>query len=169
MKTGAHTNNDAIERLIYYMYTSAYYDSGDTCMVFDYNIESIINSFVMVQNHFGKADRKRIQHIVIGFSKSEFITDYEACMMGMSALQYIGSRFQCCFVVHHGSINEPDYIHIHIAVNPVSWMDGNRYYECNQNLIELKEVLDKQTGEMYQWHYKMDASDSYETEQDELE
>ena len=48
-------------------------------------------------------------------------------------------------------------------------MDGNRYYECNQNLIELKEVLDKQTGEMYQWHYKMDASDSYETEQDELE
>lgn len=169
MKTGAHTNNDAIERLIYYMYSSAYNCGGESYMVFNYHLPSIINSFKLVQNHFDKEDRKRIQHIIIGFSKKEFVSEYEACIIGMNALQYIGSRFQCCFVVHHGSINDPDYIHIHIAVNPVSWVDGNRYYECNQNLIDLKEVLDKQTGGMYQWHYKMEASDSYETEQDELE
>ena len=49
---------------------------------------------------------------------------------------------------------------VHIPKNDISSLKKQKLWLM---------VLDKQTGEMYQWHYKMDASDSYETEQDELE
>lgn len=162
MKTGGYKNEDAIDNLIHYMYSSHYFCRGDAYMVFNSSPDYIIQGFKMIQEHFRETDKKRVQHIIIGFSKIEEIKEGMAWCIAESAITYIGNRFQCCYAIHHGSKDDPDYIHIHLAINPVSWLDGNRYYENDQNLYDLKSALNYYTLGMYQWNIVRDPSTSWE-------
>lgn len=151
MTTGAHKNEEAICNLINYMYSSSHLVCGSPYMVFHSDRKSIINSFKLVQEHFGGLDKKRIQHLIIGFEKHEKVADGMAWDIAEAAIMFLGNRFQCCYAVHHGSFEDSNYVHIHLAVNTVSWLDGNRYYENDQNLYDLMGVLNHHTSGMYQW------------------
>ena len=164
MTTGAHKNEEAIGNLIDYMYSSSHLVYGSPFMVFSYNQKSIINSFKLVQEHFDGLDKKRIQHIIIGFDNHEKVADGMAWDIAEAATMFLGNRFQCCYAVHHGSSEDPNYVHIHLAVNPVSWLDGNRYYENDQNLYDLKGVLNHHTSGMYQWLTKRKESSPWSIE-----
>lgn len=148
---GEHKNEDAIDRLIYYMFSSPFAVRTGTNRVLGCDVESIVNSYKLVQMHHAKTDGKQIQHIIIGTSEAENIMDGMAWVIALAASDYIGSRFQCCYAVHHGSYDNPNYVHIHLAVNTVSWLDGNRYHEKRQNEYDLKNYLNSYTQEMYRW------------------
>lgn len=137
MKKGEHRNPDAIYNLIHYMFSSPFIVRGGTSVVFANDLESIADSFNLVQMHYGKSDRKRIHYIVIGFNVNEGISDGMAWDTAMAATAYLQHRVQCCYAVHHGSRKNQKYIHIHLAVNTISWADGNGFYEQNQNLYDL--------------------------------
>lgn len=151
MKKGEYRNPDAIYNVIHYMFKSPFIVRGGTGMVFANNLESIVDSFNLVQVHYGKSDRKRIHHIVIGFNETEGISDGMAWDIAIAATAYLQQRVQCCYAVHHGSVEQPKYIHIHLAVNTISWVDGNGFYDQDQNLYDLKSFLNSYTQGMYQW------------------
>lgn len=162
MKTGEHKNADAIDKVIQYIFSSPYYAYGGKNRVFGCNVKAIIDSFKLVQAHYDKTDGKQIQHMIIGFNKHEGIGTGMAYNIALAAAQYIGNRFQCCYVVHKGSGDNPNYVHIHLAINTVSWIDGKRYYENNQNLYDLAACLNSSTNEMYYWSVRTDSSCSWE-------
>lgn len=162
MKTGEHRNTDAIDKVIHYIFSSSFYAYGGVNRVFGINEQAIVDSFKVIQEHFDKTDGKHIQHIIIGFDKKEGIGIGMAYNIAIAAAQYIGNRFQCCYAVHKGSSDNPNYVHIHLAINTVSWLDGNRYYETNQNLYDLAGYLNNSTGDMYYWKVRTDPSCSWE-------
>ena len=162
MKTGEHRNIDAIDNVIHYIFSSSFYTYGGTNRVFGLNEQDIIDSFKLVQGHYNKTDGKKIQHTIIGFDKFEGIGIGMAYNIAINAAEYIGNRFQCCYAVHSGSHDKPNYIHIHLAINTISWFDGNRYYENNQNLYDLAGHLNSSTNRMYYWGLEKDPSSSWE-------
>lgn len=164
-KIGEHKNSDAIDKLIHYLFSSPFRVRCGTHMVFGSNESAVINSFKLVQIHHGNTpEKKQIQHVIIGFANHESISDGMAWNIALGAMEYIGQRFQCCFAVHHGSIEQPDYVHIHIAINIISWLDGNRYYENDQNLYNLSGFLNDFTQGMYKWRVGQEQSEPWMAE-----
>lgn len=162
MKIGGHRNPDAIDNVIRYIFSSPFYVYGGVNRVFGLSEQIVIDGFKLVQEHYDKTDGKQIQHVIIGLDKREGVGTGMAYNMAIAAAGYIGKRFQCCYAVHNGSYDDPDYIHIHLAINTVSWLDGNRYYENNQNLYDLAGFLNSSTNGMYLWQVRTDLSSSWE-------
>lgn len=130
-------------------------------MTFSNKISSIVNSFQLVQNHYGIPSGRRVQHIIIGFADRDGVTQNGLDVIARQAAWFIGQRFQCCYGIHQGSENHRCYDHIHLAVNTVSYVDGKRYYETMQNLFELKEFLSQTTMGKFSWNVYMKESSPY--------
>lgn len=154
-------NPGAIDYLIHYIYDSQYDIGWNAYMVMSVRPESIINSFKLVQNFYNKTDKKRVQHIIIGFHDRDGETANGLFFIAEEAARFISRRFQCCYGIHHSSDHHSGYRHIHLAINPVSWVDGKRFYETYQNLYELQEHLDTVTDGKFCWSVRMKASELY--------
>lgn len=162
LKTGQHLNEDAIGRLLNYMVSSPYIISSGSRRVLSYNLQTVIDSFKVVQDKFDKTDGKRIHHIIIGFHEKDLVANGIATQIAEDVVSYLEKRFQCCYVVHHGSSDNPNYIHIHLAVNTISWLDGRRMSEELETLYNLAAYLRQSTGEYYT--VQTQASTEYDPE-----
>ena len=65
-KVGAHRNEDALSRVVYYMMTSNYFKTGNCRGVWEYSPLGIVNGFEFVKEMYGKSDGKQVSHLVIG-------------------------------------------------------------------------------------------------------
>ena len=140
-KVGAHRNGDALSRVVYYMMTSNYFKAGNCRGVWEYSPSGIVNGFEFVKEMYGKSDGKQVSHLVIG-TKREGLIEKELIGAGESALDYLyGDGFQCCYVFHRGSDEDPGYLHLHMAVNTVNFQDGRRFYETYNAVTGLRNYL----------------------------
>ena len=87
-KVGAHRNEDALSRVVYYMMTSNYFKTGNCRGVWEYSPLGIVNGFEFVKEMYGKSDGKQVSHLVIG-TKREGLIEEELIEAGEEALDYL--------------------------------------------------------------------------------
>lgn len=144
-----YLNEYAVYNVIYYIIGSPYLIySGYMALPYPYtsrNIEETAlvmkNAFECVRHVYNKDSEKKrlLEHVVIGFEPGECITTFDAEDIAWKIAGFIGQRFQTVYGVHKGSHNNTDYMHIHMAVNRISYVDGKRFYETKGEMAEILE------------------------------
>lgn len=161
-KLGEHRNEDAVTFLINYMASSPYARSAGGRGITSVNPKQVIEDFLFVKNAYDKNGRKRITHIIIGTYERERMIEPELYGIAVFASEYLFLRgFQSFYVIHNGSYEKPGYLHLHLAVNTINYIDGTRYYETYGNASDLKNVLIK-TFNQYSWDLINDNSQNWE-------
>lgn len=102
------------------------------------NIKKAARQFIQIQKIAGKASRKRIRHIFI--SLPGYVDDANvAKIIAEEVAGFIFEKYQVVYAVHEKEGN----LHIHFAVNPVSYVD---YYKWHMSCKEFQEWKEKVTG-----------------------
>ena len=149
-KLGEHKNEDAVIRLTYYMASSKYLGNYGGRGIMALNEAAIIDSFNWVKMMYDKNDRKLVNHFIIG-SQNEGITPAQLYYIAEVASQYFYEQgYQNFYVIHKGSQENPKYYHIHLAVNTVNFLTGNRLYENYGVVSGLRKALETEYPE-YSW------------------
>lgn len=101
------------------------------------NIEKVIKQFIKIQKRAGKASRKRIRHFFISFPG--YVDDVNVVKIIAEAVAaFVFEKYQVVYAVHEKKGN----LHIHFAVNPVSYVD---YYKWHMSSVEFREWKEKVT------------------------
>ncbi len=90
---------------------------------------------------YGKDIGKRIRHSVLSFDKSEHITPEKANEFAKKIIEFYASDFQIVYGVHANT----DDLHIHFAMNQVSYTDGHRYDGKKKDYYAFKRHMEKVT------------------------
>lgn len=155
---GDYNNKDVVSRLIYYCYNSKFCMSHyiDRSALILSSMRDVIEQMISVQNYFNKTNGKTMAHFVISFndksSRNLTLIFEDAYHISNIISDYIGTKFQNIFFVHVGSeskeinpiyrglyspqINK-DNLHVHFAVNKISYIDGSKFIENANNYYEI--------------------------------
>lgn len=161
-KIGNHRNEEALPYLIHYMSTSCYakYCGGRGIVIGDY--EAAILGFRMVKNFFDKDDRKQVAHIIIGTNEKDgLIIDNIIEIAEYTSKYFYQKGFQSYYVIHCGSDENPNYTHIHFAVNTINFNNGIRFYETYGNTYKLQKALEAEFQNS-KWFSVNDSSQIWE-------
>lgn len=102
--------------------------------------------FQWVRHIYGKDEEEKrlLEHFIFGFAPQDCVSLYYAEEITQKIAEFIGQRFQVVCGVHVHEQEHRSYIHIHMAVNRVSYIDGNkfgeRYGDCNLILEYAKMI-----------------------------
>ena len=160
-KLGAHRNVEAVTALTNYMTKSDFFGGYNSRGVIGNTAESIIEGFEFTKRMYEKEDRKQICHMIIG-TKREGICLGEMWEIAETAVDYFYRMgFQCFYAIHKGSSSDPDYLHVHLAVNTVNFVSGNRLYENYGCVSAVRNVLQQQFNK-YNWRSINDSGTYWE-------
>lgn len=162
-KVNNYKNEDAVEKVLNYIANSIYIDAIGTNNCFVYNgqplAEGVVNSFQAVKNVYYKNDGQMLHHIIIGFEDMDRISGYDVeCVAIQISDYFLLKGFQTFWGVHWGSDKRDKYWHIHIAVNTINGMTGERYFATYDDRNELKQYLE---GVYPEWPWHHYPSESY--------
>ena len=90
--------------------------------------------FMQVKRYYGKMFGRHIKHFYITFDKDEPVMPELAYILAYHISMFYRSRFQVVFSVHE----ETDNLHIHFAINTVSFIDGKKLHEGMEELYALE-------------------------------
>ncbi len=123
---GDYINEDAIENVVNYALGSNYASNektnGNGVLLND--LQSITDSFYLIQKLLNSTDGQRIHHMVLTFEPDVF-TNSEISEIAKELSNHIGQNFQNVYSVHGRSDKNRDHVHVHYAINSVSH-NGNR-------------------------------------------
>ncbi|MBQ5990409.1 MAG: relaxase/mobilization nuclease domain-containing protein [Oscillospiraceae bacterium] len=114
--------------------------------------EIAIKQINQVKNFFGKEEFNCMVHIIISFDISEVMEFITAIKYTNKICEYFSARYQLVWAVHETPHDDPrsnsSQWHTHIAINPVSYIDGhmlNLNYSAQYAFLEyIKEVTETQ-------------------------
>lgn len=169
-KVGNYTNKDAIENLINYITGSFYFECWGSTGCYLVSVGDLATqigfNFRAAQNIHNKTDGRLVQHLIIGFGDLAYTYEKDACTIGNAISFFYGCQgFQCFWGSHFGSDNNDSYRHIHIALNPVNVMTGERFCGGHESMWALKKFLEEHFP-MLRWSYEIKGS--YYKENDEF-
>lgn len=84
---------------------------------------SAASEMLSVAIFFGKNSGKRLRHSILSFEPCENITPEIADAFARQIITHYSSCFQIVYAVHTNTKN----VHIHFAMNQISFVDGHRY------------------------------------------
>lgn len=90
---------------------------------------------------FGKNKGKRIRHSILSFAKDENITPAQANEFAQEIIKFYAPQFQIIYGVH----TDTDVLHIHFAMNQVSFIDGHRYEGKKKDYYNFMKHMRKVT------------------------
>lgn len=130
--TKNHMNN-----LIYYIERKADFCCGYGISM--KNATSVIDEFERIKEAWFKSEdgRRQVRHLIVSFADGEVDLD-EAVKIAWDIAEYYGQRYQVFYGIH----NDTDNIHIHFAINTVSFIDGKMLSEGYTELMLIKENID---------------------------
>lgn len=99
------------------------------------NPECPAESMAVVSETFGKSNGVQLRHYIVSFSQDEVTDPRQANAIAQSLTAYIGQEFQAVYAVHENKA----YLHVHIVVNTVSFVDGHRW---RGNKAEFYRLID---------------------------
>lgn len=94
-----------------------------------------------VARKFGKDKGKRIRHSILMFSKAESVTPEEANHYAQQIIQFYAPEFQIIYGVH----TDTDDLHIHFAMNQISFVDGHRYEGKKKDYYDFMKYMGRVT------------------------
>lgn len=159
-KDGYYKNTDAVENVIYYITRSRKNETraneliavGTAGVVCNTSPEAYIRAFKMVQDYYSKGNimGRRIVHEVYMLHDSELqlldnsyknIYKVALCI----AQYYFQQGFQTVFAIHNDGLR---HIHIHFAINSVSYLDGKKYHSAVGELQKKKSIFDQYVADI---------------------
>lgn len=78
----------------------------------------------------------------------EYLLAYEAMEYGYQICQYFGGRFQIVFGLHTNT----EHVHLHFALNTVSFVDGIKFSAGLSDYWRLRNYIQ---SIMPQWHVEL--------------
>ena len=120
-----------IENVIRYVWRMAYCAPYGAVGIYPLTCEKACNAYVFVQEWYRKTDGRRVMHMMVSFPRKTVITEVESYAKKM--VTEIGKRYQLVWGLHTDTPN----LHIHLAINAVSFVDGKKITE-----EQIKEMID---------------------------
>ena len=103
------------------------------------DMQDILGSMNAVAENFNKNTGVRIRHFILSFHPYELSDPENAYKIGMQIIRNIGREYQAVFAVHE----DREHLHIHIASNAISHIDGHRYRGTREEFNVLKSFIAK--------------------------
>ena len=118
---GKYTDNNARSSVINYCLhdSKAIHYIGSRAV----NIAHAAEEMEVVAKVYHNNDRVRIRHSIISFDDNDNITPEQAAAIAEAAISFYGNQYQIVYGVHE----DADHLHIHMAMNQVSYMDGRKF------------------------------------------
>ena len=107
------------------------------------SMRDIEGQMMCVKRYFGKMSGRQVRHFFISFDNESGLIPPDLDRIGMNVCYYYSDRYQIVYGVHE----DTDHLHIHFAMNTVSYVDGSMYssgYEDSYRLTNyVTDVLKK--------------------------
>ena len=101
------------------------------------NPECPAESMAVVSETFGKSNGVQLRHYIVSFSQDELTDPRKANAIAQQLTAYIGQEFQAVYAVHENKA----YLHVHIVVNTVSFVDGHRWRGSKAEFYHLIDAM----------------------------
>lgn len=116
-----------------------------------------------VKRYFGKTSGNQLVHFIISLDKKVFDPEV-ALHIAYEIAKYYGNRYQILFGVHQAlRMNRKgratSYVHIHMIMNSVSFVDGKMYADSKGDNYTFVEHIKSVTYD-YNWRVAYGASES---------
>ena len=98
--------------------------------------EKAAMQIIKTQEAFGKNKKRRIYHMVVSFPEDEKNIQFVK-QAARAVASEIFRRYQVFYGVHTSTEN----LHIHFAINAVSYIDGKKWHMSKSELREFKYCL----------------------------
>lgn len=140
---GRYFNDDAPELLINYILDSRKTLSG-------YYGGSIPCEFATKRMHetcekFGKTDGIKVRHFILSFRPYEIGSPSDVDDIARYVIEYFGGEYEIVYGVHENR----RILHVHFAMNNVSFVDGHRYRGTKKEFYAFLDKLAKMLYECY--------------------
>lgn len=100
------------------------------------NYEKAASQMIKTQKAFGKNKQRRVYHMIVSFSKE--IKDIEIVKRTSKIIAAeLFKRYQVFYGIHASTEN----LHIHFAINAVSYRDGKKWHMNKSEFKRFKEYL----------------------------
>ena len=144
-KVQNYRNEDVVETIVKYIMSSIYiecYGSRGCFLVSERGVaECVRDAFHAVKNVYYKRDGQLVQHIIVGFGDMD-VSEEQVCIVADAISAYFFSRgYQNFWGSHWGSEGNDSYRHVHMVLNTINGMTGERYFATNDNMGEVKRFL----------------------------
>ena len=98
-------------------------------------------SMNLVSKHYNKTSGVQLRHFILAFRPDETDDTELVNVIAQQVMYWLGQRYQVIYAVHE----DTEHLHVHFIFNPVSVVDGQRYYgtkkEYYQKIRFIKSVL----------------------------
>lgn len=117
IKNDSYVGENALENVVNYVLQADRY--GGLAV----DPEHAVFQMRLVKQLWSKTDGRQVRHIILSFSKHEVLDYYDAMRYGYQICQYFGGHFQIVFGLHTNT----EHVHLHFALNTVSFVDGSKF------------------------------------------
>lgn len=100
-------------------------------------IDHIADDMMFVKRYFGKEHGRLVRHFVVSFDNAHGFCAAELNVIAYRICRYYSDTYQIVFGVHE----DTDNLHIHFAMNTVSYVDGRMYSEGYTDSYMLKNYI----------------------------
>lgn len=142
IKNHSYASEAALENVVNYVLRSDRY--GGLAV----DPEYAVFQMQLVKQLWQKTDGRQVRHMILSFSKDEVLANYKAMEYGYQICQYFGDRFQIVFALH----TDTDHVHLHFALNTVSFVDGIKFSAGLSDYWRLRNYIQ---SIMPQWHVEL--------------
>lgn len=102
-------------------------------------------NMIKIQKYFNKDKQRRIYHFVVSFS--EKIEDVNCIkLVAENLAEIFWEKYQVYYGVHEDTTN----LHIHFAVNAVSYLDGKKWHQSKKEFEKFKHKLISKASQIIQ-------------------
>ena len=102
----------------------------------------------LVKQIWHKTEGRQVRHFILSFSEKEFLTYDEAIDYGYQICRYFSEYYQIIFGIHL----DTQYLHIHFALNTVSYIDGHMFSAGPSDYWKFRNYIQ---GLMPQWYVEL--------------
>lgn len=90
-------------------------------------------------NKFGKNKGVQVRHFIVSFDEDEVNNPKQVFDIGDRICDTLSDEYETVFAVHENTEN----LHIHIAMNSVSFVDGHRYKGTRKEFYKMKTNINQ--------------------------
>ena len=101
------------------------------------NPQKAAKRMVLIQKYFGKANGRRVYHFILSFPKTMEDANF-AKLVADRVAEFFFETHQVYYGVHENT----DCLHVHFAVNAVSYVDGRKWHHSKKDLKEMEKKIE---------------------------
>lgn len=106
------------------------------------NIDSICEEMIFTQKYYGKNSKRRIYQIIVSFP-----VDFTDKLLIDKIAKYLTHHFFVAYEVIYGIHDNTKHLHIHFAVNAVSYLTGKKWHMSKKEMIAWRGSMCNQINQ----------------------